>query len=73
MAQSDVAGRDERAKAAGGAVAAAERGPSGESLGLDAEGLAALRESVRAWRAGPVAKAAAALPPRAERFTTWSG
>ncbi|MCC6524442.1 MAG: methylmalonyl-CoA mutase [Polyangiaceae bacterium] len=73
MAQSDVAGRDERAKAAGGAAAAAERGPSGESLGLDAEGLAALRESVRAWRAGPVAKAAAALPPRAERFTTWSG
>ncbi len=35
--------------------------------------LSALREAVRAWRAGPVAASQAKLGPRRERFTTWSG
>ncbi|MBW2524440.1 MAG: methylmalonyl-CoA mutase family protein [Deltaproteobacteria bacterium] len=55
-------------KSAAGATA-----PAGESLGLDAEGLAALRQQVAAWREGPVAKAYARVPPRAEKLTTWSG
>jgi methylmalonyl-CoA mutase N-terminal domain/subunit len=46
---------------------------SGEGLGLDAGGLAALRAEVAAWRAGPVAESAKKMPPREPRFTTWSG
>ena len=34
--------------------------------------LAALRDAVKAWREGPVAKSNAKMPPRKERFTTWS-
>ena len=34
--------------------------------------IAALRDAVAAWRAGPLAKSTAKVPPRAERFTTWS-
>ncbi len=45
----------------------------GESLGLDAEGLDALRTDISAWRKGPVAKAEARIPPRAPSLTTWSG
>jgi methylmalonyl-CoA mutase N-terminal domain/subunit len=45
----------------------------GEDLALDAGGLAALRQAVAAWRAGPVADAEKRFPPRAQRFTTWSG
>ncbi len=45
----------------------------GEALGLDAEGLKALRRDVAAWRQGPVAAAEAKVPPRASRLTTWSG
>src|SRR3954447_10101957 len=46
---------------------------NGESLGLDAAGLAALRAEVAAWRAGPVAASEKKMPPREARFTTWSG
>jgi methylmalonyl-CoA mutase N-terminal domain/subunit len=45
----------------------------GESLGLDADGLKALRADIAAWRKGPVAKAEARIPPRAPKLTTWSG
>ncbi len=45
----------------------------GESLGLDSAGLAALRASIATWRAGPVADAEKKIPPREQRFTTWSG
>src|SRR5690242_7087881 len=45
----------------------------GEHLGLDAEGLAALRDAVAAWRMGPVADAERKVPPREARFTSWSG
>jgi methylmalonyl-CoA mutase N-terminal domain/subunit len=45
----------------------------GESLGLDADGIAALRSAIQAWRAGPVAEAEKRMPPRQESFTTWSG
>ncbi len=45
----------------------------GEGLGLDAGGLASLRASIAAWRAGPVADAEKKVPPRHQRFTTWSG
>ena len=46
---------------------------SGETLGLDAEGLAQLRRQVADWRRGPVAKAQARVPQRQPRLTTWSG
>lgn len=45
----------------------------GEDLGLDAGGVAALRASLAAWRAGPVAEAERKVPPRRERFSTWRG
>jgi methylmalonyl-CoA mutase N-terminal domain/subunit len=45
----------------------------GEGLGLDAEGIAALRAALSAWRAGPVAEAERRIPPREAKFTTWSG
>ncbi len=48
-------------------------GGGGEGLGLDEDGLAALRRAVAAWREGPVAEASARFPPRTESFTTWSG
>ncbi|KYG09891.1 methylmalonyl-CoA mutase [Sorangium cellulosum] len=48
-------------------------GGGGDGLGLDQDGLAALRRAVAAWREGPVAEASARFPPRSERFTTWSG
>ena len=44
----------------------------GESPALDTEELARLRDQVEAWRNGPVAKALSKMPPRKERFTTWS-
>jgi methylmalonyl-CoA mutase, N-terminal domain len=46
---------------------------AGEGLGLDADGLAALRAEVASWRAGAVAAAEKKMPPREPRFTTWSG
>jgi len=46
---------------------------NGEGLALDADGLAALRAEIAAWRAGPVADAEKKMPPREPRFTTWSG
>jgi methylmalonyl-CoA mutase N-terminal domain/subunit len=47
--------------------------PGGEHPGLDADGLGALRREIAAWRAGPVKQAEERVPPRAARFTTWSG
>jgi len=47
--------------------------PEGEGLGLDADGIAGLREAIRAWRAGTVAEAERRVPPREAKFTTWSG
>jgi len=44
----------------------------GESLGLDAAELEALREQVKSWRAGMVAKSLQRMPQRKERFATWS-
>ncbi|GAC1537281.1 MAG: methylmalonyl-CoA mutase family protein [Polyangiales bacterium] len=44
------------------------------SGGGDSPGeLGALREAVRAWREGPLASTEKKLPPRAKKFTTWSG
>lgn len=48
-------------------------GGSGEGLGLDDPGLAALRTAIAAWRLGPVAEAEKRIPPRAKKFSTWSG
>lgn len=48
-------------------------GGAGESLGLDEAGLSALRTALAAWRIGPVAEAEKRIPPRAKKFTTWSG
>ena len=45
----------------------------GNDLGLDPDGLAALRGAIAAWRAGPVVDAERRVPPRAKSFTTWSG
>ena len=47
--------------------------PQGEGVALDSDGLAALRKAVSDWREGPVARAQARMPQRAERLTTWSG
>ncbi|MBW2454805.1 MAG: methylmalonyl-CoA mutase family protein [Deltaproteobacteria bacterium] len=46
---------------------------AGEGLGLDAEGLAALRADLQAWRDGPVRKSQARIPQRAPELTTYSG
>ena len=48
-------------------------GGSGESLGLDDDGLSALQTAIAAWRLGPVAQAEKRVPPREKHFTTWSG
>ena len=48
-------------------------GGAGESLGLDEQGLSALRTAIAGWRSGPVAEAEKRIPPRAKKFTTWSG
>ncbi|MDI3289385.1 methylmalonyl-CoA mutase family protein [Polyangium sp. 15x6] len=48
-------------------------GDGGESLGLDDEGLRALRVALAAWRIGPVAEAERKVKPRQQKFTTWSG
>jgi methylmalonyl-CoA mutase, N-terminal domain len=48
-------------------------GGGGEGLGLDDEGLRALRVSIAAWRIGTVAEAERKVPPRMKKFTTWSG
>ena len=45
----------------------------GEGLGLDGDGIAALKSAIQAWRSGPVAEAEKKMPPRAASFTTWSG
>lgn len=48
-------------------------GGSGEGLGLDDPGLSALRTAIAAWRVGLVAEAEKRIPPRAKKFSTWSG
>jgi methylmalonyl-CoA mutase N-terminal domain/subunit len=60
-------------KHANGSTPGAAHDGAGESLGLDAAGLAALRAEVAAWRAGPVAESEKKMPPREAHFTTWSG
>jgi methylmalonyl-CoA mutase N-terminal domain/subunit len=45
----------------------------GEAPALDDDGLAALRAAIAAWRVGPVMEAEKRVPPRARKFTTWSG
>ena len=45
----------------------------GEYPGLDADGLAALRDAIKTWRGEVVADAKRRMPPRAPEFTTWSG
>ncbi len=47
--------------------------PSGEYPGLDGEGLAELKQAIAAWRTGTVGPSEKKMPPRAPRFTTWSG
>ncbi|MBM4357301.1 MAG: methylmalonyl-CoA mutase, partial [Deltaproteobacteria bacterium] len=45
----------------------------GEHLGLDGDGLAALRAEVERWRQGPLARSVAKIPERTSELTTWSG
>lgn len=45
----------------------------GEVPGLSAQQVAELREELRAWRERDVAQSYKRVPPRKERFTTWSG
>lgn len=44
----------------------------GEVPGLDGDEVRALRAEMEKWRKGPVAAAEKRIPPRRERFTTWS-
>src|SRR5262245_53682415 len=60
-------------RASGADAASRHTNGDGEGLGLDADGIAALRASIAAWRSGPVREAEARVPPRASKFTTWSG
>ncbi len=46
---------------------------SGESLGLDAGALAALRDDIKAWREGPLTQSLQRVPQRTPQLTTWSG
>jgi methylmalonyl-CoA mutase N-terminal domain/subunit len=43
------------------------------SEGEQPDGLATIRDAVRAWREGPLAATEKKLAPRAKKFTTWSG
>ena len=52
---------------------AGEFGSGGAELGLDRAGLEQLRQELGAWRKGPLADSERKLPPRSNRFTTWSG
>ena len=45
----------------------------GDGLGLDDTGLEALRAEIHRWRTGTLADSEKKMPPRRERFTTWSG
>ncbi len=49
------------------------RDDEGEGLGLDRQGLLALRQQLEAWRHGPVARSEARIPKRAPKLATWSG
>lgn len=51
---------------------AADHAGDGEVLGLDAEGIKALRSQLESWRQGPVAQTLQRMPLRKQRFTTWS-
>ena len=73
MAQGEWLGREAKATGTGEARDGGPRAGEGEGLGLDGEGLDALRAEIAAWRVGRVAKAEAAVPPRNQHFTTWSG
>jgi len=44
----------------------------GEAPALDSEEVQAIRRSVADWRTGLLAKSIERMPPRKERFTTWS-
>jgi methylmalonyl-CoA mutase N-terminal domain/subunit len=55
------------------AVEALSYAGEGEAPALAPEQHAELRRAVEAWRQGPVARNQAQMPPRLERFTTWSG
>ncbi len=45
----------------------------GEAPALGQDQLEDLRRAVQSWREGPVARAHKKMPPRQERFSTWSG
>jgi methylmalonyl-CoA mutase, N-terminal domain len=49
-----------------------EGGSAGESPPLESETLERLRQDLAAWRSGPVQEAQRKVPPRLERFATWS-
>lgn len=46
--------------------------PAYASNGESPADLEALKKAIAAWRSGPVAKSNAKIPPRKERFSTWS-
>src|SRR6185503_2898972 len=46
--------------------------PSGEAPPLENETLERLRQDLARWRSGPVQEAERKIPPRLERFVTWS-
>lgn len=62
----------ERLQASDVAPSKDEFSKEGESPGLDADGLRALRDELQAWRARDLAASWEKLPPRKERFATWS-
>jgi methylmalonyl-CoA mutase N-terminal domain/subunit len=54
------------------ARATEQEGASGESPALDTETIERIRADLAAWRSGPVREAQQKIPPRLERFATWS-
>jgi methylmalonyl-CoA mutase N-terminal domain/subunit len=55
-----------------GTRAIEEDTPSGESPALESETIERLRKDLAVWRSGPVRDAERKIPPRLQRFATWS-
>jgi methylmalonyl-CoA mutase, N-terminal domain len=61
-----INGTPRSTRAAEGAASA------GESPALESETIERIRQDLAAWRGGPVQEAQRKIPPRLERFATWS-